>query len=289
MRSLLFVPGDSERKLEKSLSSGADAIVVDLEDSVPEVRKSTARGLAAEFATMCRARKPRPRIVVRINGPNSADWPADLAAVMRAPPDAVMLPKPRNGADVTRLADALSRCERDHGHTDGTTRILAIATERAASLLAMSSYIDASPRLEALAWGGEDLSAEIGARATVTDDGTLTSPFQLARDLCLLGATAAGVAAIDQVYVRLGDEAGLDREARAAARDGFDGKMAIHPDQIPIVNAAFTPTAEEVARARSLVAAFEAQGSTGGVFRHEGQMVDAPHLARARRLLARAR
>lgn len=288
MRSLLFVPGDSERKLERSLSSGADAVIVDLEDAVGETAKAAARAIARSFLGAARERGDRPRLLVRINALDTAHWTADLSAIVPAGPDGVMLPKPRSGADVAKLAGALDRLEAEHGETVGRTTILAIATERAVSLLSMPSYVGASPRLEALAWGAEDLSAEIGAQSSADEQGALTSPFRLARDLCLLTAGAAGIAAIDQVFVALADHEGLAREARAAARDGFQGKMAIHPDQVPVIHAAFTPTADEIEAARRLIAAFAARGDAGGAFAYQGRMVDAPHLARAKRVLARA-
>ncbi len=290
MRSLLFVPGDSTRKFERALVSGADAIVLDLEDSVAEAAKLAARGLVSDFVAGNRDRPSRPLILVRINALDTPHWTADVAAATGAGADAIMLPKPRSGAYVTRLDAEITRLEALRGGPLGTTRIVAIATERAASLLAMASYEGASPRLDALAWGAEDLSAEIGARTSADEMGAPTSPFRLARDLCLIGAAAAGVAAIDQVYTRLGDLDGLAREALAAARDGFQGKMAIHPDQVAVINRAFTPPESEIAAARALVAAFEAHvgNAAGGVLVHDGRMVDAPHVARARRLLASA-
>lgn len=287
MRSALFVPADNARMVEKALASDADAVILDLEDAVPEDRKDQARDRVAALLSAARASRPRPALVVRINSFETRRWQADLAAAMHDPPDAIMLPKPHAGADVTRLAAEMDRHDAMRGHAAGQTRIIAIATERAASVLALPSYAGASPRLSALAWGTEDLSAEIGAASAEDADGNLASPYRLSRDLCLLAATAARVGAIDQVYVSLRDLAGLEREARAAARDGFTGKMAIHPDQVAIINAAFTPRAEDVAAARDLVAAFRARGHAGA-FTHQGQMVDAPHLVRAERLIARA-
>ncbi len=288
MRSLLFVPGDNTRMIEKALASDADAVILDLEDAVPEDRKDAARETAGAVVAAARAARARPEIVIRINSLETERWNADLSAAMRDPPDAIMLPKPRSGADVERLSAEMSRLETARGHVEHRTRIIAIATERAASLLAMPSYVGASPRLSALAWGTEDLSAEIGAVAAHDEDGRVSSPYRLARDLCLITATAANVDAIDQVYVALRDFAGLEREARAAARDGFGGKLAIHPDQLPIINAAFTPRTEDVETARDLVAAFARRGAAAGAFEHQGRMVDLPHLVRAQRLIARA-
>ncbi len=288
MRSLLFVPGDNARMLAKALASEADAVIVDLEDSVSETNKAAARELARTFLADAVAVADRPRLIVRINALTTAHWRRDLDAVMPCGPDAVMLPKPRSGVDVTELSTALDHHEQSAGRRIGSTGIVAIATERAASLLAMPSYIGASTRLLGLAWGTEDLSADLGAASAHDEDGRLTSPFRLARDLCLVTATAAGVDAIDQVYVALRDLTGLEREARAAARDGFRGKMAIHPDQIAVINAAFTPSADEIAAARDLIAAFAERGNAAGAIEYQGRMVDAPHLTRAERLLARA-
>lgn len=295
MRSALFVPGDNTRMIEKALATEADAVIFDLEDAVPEDRKDRARAGVGEVLAAARSEhsRSRPAIIVRINSFESPRWRDDLATAMRAPPDAIMLPKPRSGADVARLSAEMDRLEATHvragspGDAQHPTGIVAIATERAASVLALTSYAGASPRLSALAWGTEDLSTEIGAVSAHDADGRLASPYRLARDLCLLAATAARVDAIDQVHVALGDPAGLEREARAAARDGFTGKMAIHPDQVAIINAAFTPRAEDVTAACALVAAFAAQGGNGA-FAHDGRMVDVPHRVRAERLIARA-
>jgi citrate lyase subunit beta/citryl-CoA lyase len=288
MRSLLFVPGDQERKLARALAAGADALIVDLEDSVADAHKARARECAAAFLA-ARAGPPRtPRLLVRINGLASGLWSDDLAAIISAKPDAIVLPKPRSGADVHRLAEALDAAERRAGLASGSTRILAIATEEPASLLAMDTYAGASPRLEGLAWGSEDLSAALGARRSRDARGGLASPFRLARDLTLVAAAAAGVAAIDEVYVDFRDSEGLEREAREAALDGFAGKLALHPDQVPVINAAFTPSADDIARAREIVRLL-ADGGGSGVASLKGRMIDRPHLKRAERVLERAR
>lgn len=291
MRSLLFVPGDSERKLARALSSGADALIVDLEDSVAGERKEVARGLARAFIEAHRT-EGGPSLVVRINDMGSQSmasqaWREDLDTVLPARPDAVMLPKPRGGFDVTRLSQALDEREASLGLDAGATRIIAIATEVPASLLAMHTYAGCTPRLAGLAWGREDLSAAIGATATVDEHGEMTSPFRLARDLCLFGAAAAGVMAIDEIHAAFSDVAGLEQAARAAARDGFAAKMAIHPDQVAAINAAFTPSAQEVAEARAIVAAF-ADAAGAGTVSLDGRMLDRPHLVRAERILGRA-
>lgn len=286
MRSLLFVPADSARKIEKALASAADAVILDLEDSVtpaqrPSGRETVAGVLrAADAATLS-------RLIVRINPLGSDDWRADLGAVMPAAPQHIMLPKPCSGADVKRLAGELSTRESDLGLAAEATRIIAIVTEVPAALLAMASFVGASPRLEALTWGTEDLSAALGATSARSETGELTSPFRLARDLTLITAHAAGIGAIDEIEADFRNLARLETTARAAARDGFTGKLAIHPDQVPVINAAFAPAEAEVAEAREIVRLF-AQNPGAGAVRFGSRMVDRPHLVRAERLLARA-
>lgn len=290
MRSLLFVPGDSQRKLARAVEAGADALIVDLEDSVaPESKEAARQGLAA-FASMLagmEARSP-PLLYVRMNALSSDHWQADLSAIAAAAPYGVVLPKPASGEDVHRLSVALHHAEEQRGIAAGSTRIIAIATETAASLLNIGSYVGASTRLEALTWGAEDLSAEIGALATRTADGQMTSPFRLARDMTLFAAGAAGVAAIDTVYVDFRDLTGLRRECEAAARDGFVAKLAIHPAQVGVINEAFTPSPAQVAEAQTVVRLFGESGGAG-VVSFNGTMLDRPHLTRAERVLARAK
>lgn len=287
MRSMLFVPADSERKLAKSLASGADALILDLEDSVAADRKPAGRDLARAFVQAHKSQTPRPQLYVRINALDTDLWEADLAAVMGAAPDGVMLPKPRSGEDVHRLSIALNHAEVAAGHAAGATRIVAIVTELPLSILQLASYVGASTRLAALTWGMEDLSAAIGAARTRDSSGAITSPFRLARDLTLFTACAAGVQPLDAVYPDFRDLAGLKAECEAAARDGFTGKAAVHPDQIPVINAAFTPSAAEIERAGTIVRLF-AENPGGGVIADNGQMLDRPHLTWAERLLARA-
>jgi citrate lyase subunit beta/citryl-CoA lyase len=287
MRSLLFVPGDSERKLARALEAGADALILDLEDAVASSAKAQARALAAEFLAG-HAAAGSPRLYVRINALDTREWEADLAAVLPRTPSGIVVPKTRSGADVHTLSIALHHGEERAGLEPGKTRIVAIATEVPASLLALPSYVGASRRLEALAWGAEDLSAALGARATRDAAGALSSPFRLARDLCLVTAAAAETAAIDTVYLDYRDAEGLAREARAAARDGFAGKLAIHPAQVPIINDAFTPDSAAIREARAIVDAFGNAPATG-VVTHDGRMLDRPHLLRAERVLSRAR
>lgn len=289
MRSLLFVPADSERKLAKGDASGADVLLLDLEDSVSAERKPIARGLAAQYIGTMRTREHRPRLYVRINALDTSYWQDDLVGVIAAQPDGIMLPKPRSGGDVHTFSIALHHAEERAGVTTGATRIIAIATESPAALLTMATYVDASSRLEGLTWGAEDLSAVVGSRTTREADGrTWTSPYRLARDLTLFTAVAAGVQPIDTIFANFRDVDGLREEARTAARDGFTGKMAIHPDQVPVINEMFTPSAEEVAWADKVVALFAANPGAGALAM-DGQMVDRPHLIRAERVLARVK
>jgi citrate lyase subunit beta/citryl-CoA lyase len=288
MRSWLFVPGDSEKKLAKAHDSGADVLILDLEDSVAGDRKPIARGLVAEYLSAKHGGTGAPALYVRINPLSTPFWEDDLEVVMRAAPDGIVQPKPVSGQDVHRLSIALHGEEERNALAKGRTRVLAIATEVASALLDMKSYIGVSSRLTALTWGAEDLSANVGAAGTREADGTYTSPFMLARNLCLFTAVAGGMAPIDTVYVDFRNEAGLEKECRAAARDGFVGKMAIHPGQVAAINAAFTPSDAEIARAREIVRLF-AENPGLGVVGIGGQMLDKPHLAKAERLLARAR
>jgi citrate lyase subunit beta/citryl-CoA lyase len=289
MRSLLFVPADSERKLAKGEASGADTLILDLEDAVSAARKPVAREMAAEYIRALRTQASRPRLYVRINALDTPFWQDDLAGVVGAAPDGIMLPKPRSGEDVHKLSIALNHAEEHGGGPVGATRIIAIATEVPVSLLSMPSYIGASARLEGLTWGAEDLSAVLGSQATREADGRgWTSPYRLARDLTLYTAVAAEVQPIDTVFINFRDAEGLREEARLAARDGFTGKMAIHPDQVAAINEMFTPSAGEIAWAKAIVGLF-ADNPEAGALSLDGQMVDRPHLVRAERLLARVK
>ncbi|WP_306030788.1 CoA ester lyase [Stappia sp. MMSF_3263] len=287
MRSLLFVPGDSERKLEKALSSGADLLLVDLEDSVALDAKPAARDITARFLAAQREVASRPRLYVRVNALDTGQTDADLAAVMAAMPEGIMLPKSLSGADVQHLAAKLAVQEAENDIADGQTRILAVATETAASLFNLGTYQGASPRLEGLTWGAEDLSADIGALASRTPDGAFNEPFRLARNLCLFGAVAAAATPIDTVFTNFRDMDGLRTEAMQALRDGFTAKMAIHPAQVPVINEVFTPSEDEIAKARAVIGAFAAAGNPG-VVGLDGEMLDRPHLRRAEKVLARA-
>ncbi|RVU15655.1 HpcH/HpaI aldolase/citrate lyase family protein [Methylobacterium oryzihabitans] len=286
MRSLLFAPGDTPRKLDKALDSGADALILDLEDSVAPTAKAEARATTAAFLKRVRGEAGRPRLYVRVNAFDTGLTDDDLAAVMPEAPDGIVLPKAAGGPDVGRLSVALAVHEAEIGLPDGVTRILPIVTETARAVFALDSLPGSSPRLAGLTWGAEDLSADIGAETNRDGSGAWTGPFRLARDLMLLAATAAQVDAVDTVYAGFRDLDGLARECREARRDGFVAKMAIHPAQVAVINAAFTPSDEDLARARAVVAAFAANPGTG-VVGIDGQMLDRPHLLRAERLLAR--
>ncbi|HSJ78610.1 MAG TPA: CoA ester lyase [Erythrobacter sp.] len=286
MRSLLFVPGDSERKLEKALASGADVLILDLEDSVAPTAKPRARQISAEFLRSC-AGKPSPALYVRVNDLASGLTDDDLTEVVSAAPAGIMLPKADNADDVTLLSARLRVFEAENGFGDGATMILPIITETPAGVLAAHTHARSNPRLSGLTWGAEDLSAAIGARSPRDEEGCYTAVFQHARTVTLLAAAAAGVAPVDTVFPEFRDETSFRRECIAAERDGFTAKMAIHPAQVPIINEVFTPSAEAVAHARSVITAFSEAGGAG-VVAIGGKMYDRPHLKLAERLLARA-
>jgi citrate lyase subunit beta/citryl-CoA lyase len=287
MRSLLFIPADDEKKLAKGAATGADALILDLEDAVSAARKPAARTLAAQYIAEARSREGGPLLYVRINALDTELWQDDVAAVIPARPDGIVLPKSRSGEDVHKLSIALRHEEERAGV--GATRMIAIATETPLSVLQLHTYVESSSRLEGLTWGAEDLSAALGARSNREDDGrTWTSPYRLARDLTLFTAAAAKVQPIDTVFVNFRDLEGLELECRAAMRDGFTAKMAIHPDQVPAINEIFTPAPEEIALAEEVVQAFAATPQAG-VIAIRGHMIDRAHVARAERILARAK
>jgi citrate lyase subunit beta / citryl-CoA lyase len=288
MRSLLFVPADAPNKLDKALGCGADAIIVDLEDSIAPEGKDAARLAAADFLGAALARPGRPRLLVRINGLSTGLADHDLDAIVPGSPDAIMLPKAEGGASIVHADAKLAAREALCGLPDGAIKIVAIATETAQALFLAGTYAGASARLAGLTWGAEDLSADLGAEANRDGDGNFLDPYRLARSLCLAAAAAAQVPAIDTVYVDFRNDAGLRRECEAARRDGFTGKMAIHPGQVAAINDVFTPKPEAIARAKAIIAAFAASPGAG-VVGIDGLMYDRPHLAKADRLLARAR
>jgi citrate lyase subunit beta / citryl-CoA lyase len=286
MRSLLFVPADSPKKLDKAMASGADAVIVDLEDSIALDGKARARDSAVEFLKEAMAAMPRPYILVRVNGLQTGLIDADLDAIAPAKPDAIMLPKAEGGASVVHADAKLAVREAVNDLPDGHIKILPLATETAAALFLAGTFAGCSRRLTALTWGAEDLSAELGAQANRDAQGRFLDPYRLARALCLAGAAAARVPAIDTVYVDFRNSDGFRRECEDACRDGFTGKLAIHPAQVPIINAVFTPSPEALKHAQAVVDAFAAVPGAG-VVGIGGLMYDRPHLARAEQLLAR--
>ncbi len=287
MRSLLFVPADSARKLSKAMASGADALIVDLEDSIPAEGKAAARKSAADFLREAAATPNRPRLLVRINGLTTGLADDDLDAVVPAGPDAIMLPKAEGGADVVHADAKLAAREAIAGLPDGRIKIVAISTETATALFLAGTYRGASPRLLGLTWGAEDLSVELGAEVNRDAVGRFFAPYQLARALCLAGAASAHVQPIDTIAVEYHNIGAVRREAEEARRDGFTGKMAIHPAQVPVINEVFTPTAATVAKAQAVIDAFAANPGKGTVG-IDGVMYDRPHLERAKQLIARA-
>jgi citrate lyase subunit beta/citryl-CoA lyase len=283
-RSYLFVPGDSEKKLQKAASSAADAVIVDLEDSVAASARPHARELARDFLQSNRDL----RVWIRINPMGTADAEADLQAVMPASPTGIVVPKPRHPSDIVGLARILERLERAHGEErvveSGRTGILPIATEHPQALFHLHEYTGCTSRLGGLAWGAEDLSAAVGAMASRDESGAWLPPYELARSLCLFAASAVGVPAIDTVYTDFRDDKGLAAYAARARRDGFAGMLAIHPAQVDIINDAFSPSDAEVERARRIVALFEANPDSG-TLGMDGRMLDRPHWVQAQRIL----
>ncbi len=286
MRSLLFVPGDSQKKLDKGFSAGADAVIVDLEDSVALAAKPLARRMAAD--AIGARRDSTTRVYVRVNALSSGMVDEDLAAVVPARPDGIVLPKAEGGADVQHLSVKLRVAEIEAGLPDGGISILPIVTETPLATLSTATYAKSAPRLAGLTWGAEDLSAAVGASATRDARGRYTDVFRFARAVTLLAAAAAEVAAIDTVHVDFHDLESLRAECIEAERDGFTAKLAIHPAQVPVINELFTPSPEAVRHANEIVAAFAAAGNPG-VVGIGGTMYDIPQLKRAGRLLARAR
>jgi citrate lyase subunit beta / citryl-CoA lyase len=296
LRSWLFVPGDSARKQDKALASDADVVILDLEDSVAPGELTQARERVAHVLRE-RSKGPGPQLWVRVNGPDSGLLRTDLGEIAAAGalPDGVVLPKVSAADQIVDVARYLGTLELGFGRAAGSTQLLIVATETPAGLLALPQYpagLAAAPeslsRLAALTWGAEDLSAALGATARRDANGALTFTFQLARTTCLLTAAALGVAAVDTVFTSFRDLHGLQQELQNARRDGFTGKLAIHPDQIAAINAAFTPSAAEREHAQRVVAAFAAVLGAG-VASLDGQMIDRPHLLQAQRILASAR
>jgi citrate lyase subunit beta/citryl-CoA lyase len=288
MRSLLFLPADSEKKLAKGFDTGADALIVDLEDSVAAERKPRAREMALAYLQENAPRGNRPRLVVRVNALDTGLTDADLDAVVAGKPDAILLPKAEGGQSIIHLDAKLAAREALHGLPEGAIEIMALTTETAAGLFLCGTYAGASARLTALTWGAEDLSADLGSETNRDAAGHFTSPYMLARNLSLAAAAAARVTAIDTVYADFRNMDGLREESLEARRDGFTAKMAIHPAQVAIINEVFTPSPDEIAKARAVMDAFAAAPGAG-VVAIGGVMYDRPHLRRAERLLARVK
>jgi citrate lyase subunit beta/citryl-CoA lyase len=285
-RSFLFVPGDSQRKLAKAESTAAHALMLDLEDSVAEDQLPAARQIVKEYL-LARRDRSRQQIWVRINPLDSGKALADLAAIVAGGPDGLLLPKCQSGTDVARLDHYLSALESREGVPANSIRIMPVATETAGAMFQMGSYHQASRRLHGLTWGAEDLATAVGATTNRGDDGSYGFTYQMARSLCLLGAKAAGVYALDTMCANFRDMDALSVEVRRAQKDGFSGKFAIHPDQIAIINAGFQPSEEEIAHAQAIVTAMRAADGTGTIQVH-GVMVDKPHLTQALQILVAA-
>lgn len=287
LRSLLFVPGDSDRKLVRALSAGADALILDLEDAVAAEHKAAARGRIRELL-LAHPERARTQLWVRINPLDTPEALADLAAIVGARPDGILQPKIRGADDVIRLAHYLDALEAQQQLEAGRISIVPVATETPAALFALGELGRSGPRLLGLTWGAEDLSAAVGATGNREADGRWTQPYQLARSLCLFAAHAAGVLAFDTLYVELRNAEGLRGACAAASRDGFVGKLAIHPDQVAIINECFLPSSADLAHARAVVELFAANPGVAALS-FEGKMLDIPHLRQAQKTLARAR
>jgi citrate lyase subunit beta / citryl-CoA lyase len=282
---MLFVPGDSDRKFAKAAGIGADALILDLEDSVAPSMKIEAR---AKVAALLDDRTLRDWLFfVRVNPFDTGMTFDDMAAVVKPGLDGLLIPKADGAPDIVRIGEALDRLEAAAGMAIGTVKIAVVATETANAMFNLGSYTPAHPRLVALTWGAEDLAAALGATANKEENGEWTSPYLLARNMCLFAASSAQVAPLDTLYTNFRDPEGLERDCRRARRDGFTGRIAIHPDQIAIINACFSPSAEQIAEAQMIVDAFAAQPDAGtlGI---NGKMYDIPHLKAAQKTLASA-
>jgi citrate lyase subunit beta/citryl-CoA lyase len=286
-RSWLFVPGDSEKKLLKTPETGAHALIVDLEDAVAVSAKPAARRMTRDWLEVHRRQITMRKQArwVRINAVETGLWREDLAAVMPGAPEGIMLPKAEGPEQIRQVAAEIYELEQRHGIPNGQTRLLPLVSETPRAALTITAYMDASmPRLAGLTWGAEDLSAELGAARKRDADGHWTDAFRFVRAQTLLVAHARGVWAIDTLYADFRDVEGTKRAAEAARADGFAGMLAIHPSQVPLINAAFTPSEEELAYARAIVDAFAANPGVGAL-QLQGRMLDQPHLRQAKALL----
>jgi len=284
-RSWLFVPGDDERKIARAATASADALIFDLEDAVTAARRPAARVLVGDVV----AEPPAgaSQLWVRVNPLDTPDALADLVAVVRPHLAGIVLPKIRRAADVTTLDHYLTALEAREGISPGSVGIMVVATETPEMMFRLGDLAGSSERLRACTWGAEDLSTALGAATNKAADGDWDVPYQLARTLCLFAAGAAGVQAVDTLFAGFNDDDGLVASTRLARRQGFTGKLAIHPRQVPIINEHLTPSADDVAEAEAVVAAFAAQADAGTVSL-DGHMLDRPHLTQAERVLARA-
>ncbi len=287
LRCFLFVPADSERKLAKAEGLAADALILDLEDSVNQENLPKARVMARDYLSQTRGKTRRQQLWVRIN-PLETDFSLpDLAAIMAGAPDGIILPKTYSAAEAIKLDHMLSALEAREDIPLGQTKILVVATETARSLFTLESFIGASPRIYGMTWGAEDLAAALGAFTNRAEDGQYEDVYRLARTLCLAACKAGDMEPVDSVYPNFRDLDGLYAEALQGRKTGFTGKVAIHPDQVDVINKAFAPTEEEIAFAKRVIAAFDAVGGSGTVGL-DGKMIDMPHLKQARTVLAMA-
>lgn len=287
MRSLLFVPADAGPKLDKAMASGADAVIIDLEDSISPERKAHARAACLDYLKSAQPKAQRSRLLVRINGLDTGLTDADLAAIVPGKPDAILFPKAEGGESLVHLDAKLTAQEAIAGVTEGSIKVLAQNVESSLGLFMAGTFRGVSPRLIGMTWGPEDLSAELGAEANRDAQGILTEPYRLARSICLFSAAAAKVPAIETIYADFRNTEGLRRETMDSRRDGFTGRLAIHPAQVPVINEVYTPSVEQIEKAKAVIAAFAAQPGAGAVG-IDGKMYDRPHLVRAQRLLAAA-
>ncbi|MGX7927904.1 HpcH/HpaI aldolase/citrate lyase family protein [Tsuneonella sp. HG094] len=285
LRSLLFVPGDSRRKFDKAGASGADVLILDLEDAVAPSLKDEARAIVADW--LSEADGLAPRLFVRINPLSSGLAEADLAAVVRPGLAGILVPKADGAHDVATLAGIIDALETAAGVEPQSVKIAVVATETPAAMFALGSYAPAHPRLVGLTWGAEDLAAAIGATGNKEADGTWTEPYRVARSLCLFAAAAAEVAPVDTLYADFRDREGLEADCRRSRRDGFTGRIAIHPDQVDTINRCYSPSTEDLDHARRVIEAFAAEPDAGTIG-IDGKMYDIPHLKAAHKTLAAA-
>lgn len=285
LRSLLFVPADSERKFAKAQGSGADGLILDLEDAVAPDRKALARDMLGEIVSSRAARTWS--LWVRVNALDTGLTLEDLAAIVRPGLDGIMVPKANGAKDVEQIGHYLDALETRAGMARGTVKMIVVATETPTAMFNLGSYAPAHERLAGLTWGAEDLGAVIGSSTNKQADGDWTQTYRIVRSMCLFAASAADVARIDTLYADFRDFAGMEESCRASQRDGFTGRIAIHPDQVETINRCFSPSAEDLTQAKRIVAAFESQPGIGTIG-IDGKMYDIPHLKLARRIMAAA-